>query len=113
MLSRAWITPKRVSRLKPCSAKRFTLIKFGSFHKVKHLKIHIRSLDEFDFVAELLANGGRDFNNKTGEGLWLQVRDELIEVPIHEENLNTTKFVKQNCFVRMGTRDCYLPIFNT
>jgi len=52
-----------------------------------------------------IINGGREFNNQTGEGLWIQIVKDLVQIPYLESDITTqTKFVKQNCFVRMGKK---------
>lgn len=53
-------------------------------------------------VSEDILNGGREFNNQTGNGLWLQVGDTLTETPLNVTGLEKTSFHKQNCFIRMG-----------
>jgi len=53
--------------------------------------------------SEGLSYGGRPFNNQTGEGLWIEVAEGYIQIPYLESEIESqTKFVKQNCFVKMG-----------
>jgi len=57
------------------------------------------------FILDTITTGGRQFNNQTGEGLWIQIAEDYVQIPYLESDITTkTKFVKQNCFVRMGKK---------
>jgi len=63
----------------------------------------------FFISQEDIQAGGRSDANTTGNGLWLNIEGELVEIPRQEAQLLGTVpgYVKQNCFFRMGQHYFY------